>query len=85
VAPYAQPYDFLLVLPALAAAAASAATLRPPARTALLALVAFCWVCGTWGPIVVGQLARALAPAYAALPVAVLVLLAIASRKTRAA
>jgi len=81
ITPYAQPYDFLLVLPALALAAAAATSLRPPARTLVLALVALCWIGGTWGPIVFGQLARTVAPAYAAMPLIALVLLAIAVRQ----
>jgi hypothetical protein len=80
VTPYAQPYDYLLALPALAAAAAAASMLRPSSRTVLLALIVLCWVAGTWVPIVFGQLARAATPSYAAMPVAALVLLAIAVR-----
>jgi hypothetical protein len=80
VTPYAQPYDFLLALPAFAAAAAAASAIRPPARTVLLALIALCTVLGTWSPIVFGQLARTVAPGYAAVPVAALVLLAVALR-----
>lgn len=83
VTPYAQPYDFLLALPAFAAAAAAASLLRPPSRPALLALIVLCWIAGTWGPIVFGQLARAVAPSYAAVPLAALVLLAIALRSAR--
>jgi len=37
VTPYVQPYDFLLTVPAFAAAAAAASALRPSARAALLA------------------------------------------------
>jgi len=85
VTPYAQPYDFLLALPAFAAAAAAASAIRPPARTALLAVIALCIVVGTWSPIVFGQLSRAVAPGYAAVPIAALVLLAVALRAGRQA
>ncbi|MDP9321887.1 MAG: DUF2029 domain-containing protein [Chloroflexota bacterium] len=79
VTPYVQPYDFLLTIPAFAAAAAAASALRVPARTALLAFIALCSGVGTWAPILFGDVAG-VAPSYAVMPVAALVLLAVALR-----
>ena len=85
VTPYAQPYDFLFALPAFAAAAAAASELRPPARTALLAAIPGLWIGGTWGPIVFGQVVRGAAQSYATVPLAALVVLALASWAARSA
>lgn len=78
VTPYAQPYDFLLVLPALSLAALRASERLQPLRSSLVALVIGAWVLGTWGPIVFGQLAKPVSSSYALLPVAALALLAVA-------
>jgi hypothetical protein len=85
VTPYAQPYDFLLALPAFAAAAAGATALGRPARTALFAVIVLCWIDGTWASFVFGDGARVVASSYAAVPVAALVVLAVALRASRAA
>ncbi|MDP9321889.1 MAG: glycosyltransferase 87 family protein [Chloroflexota bacterium] len=85
VTPYAQPYDFLLALPAFAAAAAAASALGRPARTALFAVIVLCWIGGTWASIVLGDGARVVASTYAAVPVAALVVLAVALRASHAA
>jgi hypothetical protein len=85
VTPYAQPYDFLLALPAFAAAAAAAGALRRPAGTVLFAVIVLYWIGGTWASIVFGDGARVVASSYAAVPLAALVVLAVALRAAHAA
>ena len=72
IAPYAQPYDYLLALPALAAAMRE----RPKAGFVCAAV----YVAGTWGAILLGQVDEATERTYALLPVAALLLLASAPR-----
>ncbi|CAN5204687.1 hypothetical protein BH18CHL2_BH18CHL2_06590 [soil metagenome] len=79
VTPYAQPYDFLLVVPALALAVSLAVAVAAPARAPLLVLVVLGGVIGPWVVTLLGQLELALAPAYAVTPVVALGLTALAS------
>jgi hypothetical protein len=76
VAPYAQPYDFMLAVPAVALVMAAASASSAPMRSTLLGLLVVVWVGGTWGPIVFGEPLSRVAPTL--VPVASLGLLAAA-------
>lgn len=76
-APYAQPYDWLLLAPPIALVARSAAT---PTWLAAIAIVALSYTAGTW--LVVGLWDRPGEILFATMPLAVLVVLAAVARTT---
>lgn len=78
VAPYAQPYDLLLLVPVIALAARGAARASRPARSAVLTAVPLLFVAGTWLPIVATRIWDDANRSLALVPVLALVLAAAA-------
>jgi hypothetical protein len=77
IAPYAQPYDALLVVPALALLWAIA-----PDRRGVIGVATGVFAFGTWVAVFAGQLSTPFESAYAVVPAAELALLAVAARRT---
>jgi hypothetical protein len=81
--PYAQPYDLLLLVPAIAFIARAASRSRAPHRAALLATLPILYVGGTWFPLIATRLWEDSNSALALVPVVVLALAAVASATAR--
>jgi hypothetical protein len=77
IAPYAQPYDALLVVPALALLWTVV-----PDRRGLIGVASGAFALGTWAAVFAGQLSPPLESAYAVVPAAELALLAVAARRS---
>lgn len=84
VTPYAQPYDLLLLLPAIAFAARAALRAPRRPRSAILAAVPLLFVAGTWLPLVATRIWDDGNRSLALVPVLVLVLAAAAVAAARA-
>lgn len=83
VTPYAQPYDLLLLMPAIAFAARAALRAPRRSRSAILAAVPLLFVAGTWSPIVATRIWDDANRSLALVPVLALVLAAAAVAAAR--